>query len=398
MLLFNKSLNVGGDSLNIKGHSTLVIDTSKWTPALYKDTRLVVDDDNLYIYNANGSLLYSIQWLEGRRVYCAKIFENGNILIWTNDEKLYITNTTLSRIDEKFILDENGDVYIPVAGKTYQFFPLYIHNTGNYVGADAGLWVWGNYSNVFTTGVTTYMFYTPDFGETLKICLNVDTFSPYFVPRHAHEVAYNKFENEWYVNFGDHQGDLGWIKGKYTPATDTWDWQNIFDRVIDYSSEHLKNTFTYFRQINGETYIYFGTDMTLANLQHLQGIWRAKTSEFSDTSKHEHILKLSDYGLENYVSSGILNEHNGVITFTTGEWDQIHGSRYLILASDYGHGQVDYIDINDYLPDIRIQNLNGFDDNGYVRMNTNAIDPAQTSTVFFRVGTDLLTGLEVISI
>lgn len=393
---------LGGENKNIVfppsyQKTSLIVDNTKWTPAMYRDDKFIVGDGILQILDLNDNVKYERVWAETDTFWCAKIFENGNILIWTNTEQLFLTDTKLSRMDEKIMKDTDGSDFVIDPGDGHVFFPLYIDNDANYDGVDAGLWVWGAYTNIFDSyGVPVYIFYTPDYGETLKVALNLTGFSPYFYPRHMHDIAYNKFDNTWHFNTGDFDGDLGFGIGTYDVINDTWVWEDVFKRVIDGDTEHLKTTFMYFREIDGDTWWYYGAEMRAPGLEIWQGIWRAKVTEFHDTTKHEHILKYWDYGLNYYTSSGAVNKTNGMVILTTGLSGTTWGSSTIIFAKDWGHGEVGIIDVRDYVPLIRIQNLNGFSNDGYVRMNTDAIFENQKSTVFFRPGTDLLTDMEVI--
>ncbi len=181
----------------------------------------------------------------------SSILKNGNVLFATRT-RLYLSSDNLKTYKPITVKDPDGADYIPHEPQTQEFPGWYFSPLDGVHTWDTGgteMLVWGNYCNVLGGAVPVNIYYSADFGQTVKLAYAFGQ-NPHYrdngsasggptgtllgdpknpvICRHIHCVAYNPVENAFYACTGDRLQPEGhechWLKGTYDPKKDHWYW------------------------------------------------------------------------------------------------------------------------------------------------------------------------------
>lgn len=368
--------------------TVLIEETTRWVIGSRDNMQISVSSGELQTsLNSGDSFDYSLSFAEANYTNSCWIFSNGRILLVTQTNRFYVTDSTLSFITEKFMYEADGETlyqFTPVPEGDY-FTPIKFGSYYN--GSDMVLGF-----NYQLTDSHAIVWYSDDFGETLKISLDFrDT--PY-IARHLHHVDKDPYTDNWYFNTGDFatitggQSQAMWFQGTFNSITKVWTWNLIDFGFPIIAPTHLKTAGWYFRQIDGESYIYWGAE-TSGNNDASRGLWKCKLSEFSDVTKHVRVLEFDPNGTDWVISDLEVDHNTGLVVGTMDVEGVFQRLNRIILATDWGEGDYQIKEMDGY----RLRNLSSHNDRGLYRMDTDRIEPLQGSTIFIRPGLDLFNNL-----
>jgi len=302
-------------------------------------------DHNYLGYNEGGGapvnyLNWTAKYYDINKITAARIASNGNLIVFSDNTVIhYSTDKGLTYKLAK-ILNKDGTPYVfhkPInpnypGGYFYQYLDLFEECNG--------IIVIGNYSNVFSGASPCLLWYSVDGGATWKVLYEFGQNSSYkddgtpqggptgnflgnqnsqMIARHVHGLNSDKNGNFW-ASTGESGYELHWLKLSYDKSTDHW---NITDFINEDNKKNKERQ--RMRAINlyeYDGYIYWGSDgssPSLWNGKYLQslGIWRVKTEEVNDLSKHELLFNspTTSYSFkrcDNYILSGFTSGYENI--------------------------------------------------------------------------------------
>ena len=368
----------------------IVIDNTRWIAGSINNVQISVSSGLLETSIDGGATFpYSYSTATADLVISCFMFKNENILLLLNDNRFFLTDATLSHYTEKFMLDTDGVSLYPTPLAGYYFAPHGYHDYQT----NTNMYLWGLYGDVVDSGVRGLpvgVFYSNDFGVTLKTALKFDDIPQ--DPRHVHFSAYNEYDDIWLVSTGDKYStgsfsESLWMEGSYNETLGTWSWVMIdFGQPITWGNEtsRLKNVGFYFREIAGESYIYWGAETNL-NTPDQRGIWKSKYSEFSDMTKHIRVLEFPT-GTEYKILDLKCDNDTGLVLGVVSNEGYDNTSQVLLIAKDYGEGAYQ---VHDYGTPWRFRGPTNGNTNGFYRLDTNFRNTLQGKTYWIKLGLDL---------
>ncbi len=335
------------------------------------------------------------------KIINAYIFRNGNIMITTIDNKIFLTNKNFDFYTEKTVYKSDGVTPYPIHTPQNASFPGRYYYTHKYMSetSETDVYIFGNYCNVNNGGTPVILVYTKDFGVTWKIAYEFGQWyrdngtgagststgtllgnpNNTIVARHTHHVEFNPENNKWYCCTGDHVGsknEIHWLIGDYNETNDSWNWEEInFNTTIN-GQMRLMSTEMFFHS----GFIYWSTDATSISVGNDEnGIWRSKWSTFQDVNTHEKVIDAFHY--KDVYSNLKINEETGMLVFTvltenTGDTDTIG------IATNYGMGRVDY----KTFPGAGFIRLNSPNSNGFFRLDYTRFQTLKNRTFLIKAG------------
>jgi hypothetical protein len=367
--------------------------------------------------DAGSTWTNSLAFTDYDKIDHAYIYANGNISVFTNDNKIYLTNISLDSINEVIPTTDGTTSYIPhtPSNASYPgaYFNLEAHmsstnNTNIHVLSPYGNSVAIN-GGVGASAMTIPM--TDDYGVSWRITYEFGQNQVYtddgtasgssggtllgdsgnsVVCRHMHNVEYNSYNDKFYLNTGDNvwtfttpdMEENNWFEGTYSSGTISWSRISFTDLDPIPRTHKLKATGMFFV---GE-YIYWASDANPVTVPDEQGIFRSKISTFSDPTTHETVLQL---GTNDVVICMQVDENTGrVLCILLDENDD--SLDRLLVANDYGHGSYEIYTVPDNPILLRLNSPNS---EGYFRMDFNGFNNAQTKSILIKLGEDLFTNL-----
>lgn len=184
---------------------------------------------------------------EAEKITFSCILENGNVIFATLNQ-LFLSTDQLQTYREITVQHSDGTAYLPhtpanPAKPGWYFHALDGVHTWKVEGKE--MLVWGNYCNVLGGSVPVNIYYSTDFGETVKLAYSFgqnpkykdgkqllgDSSNP-VICRHIHSVAFNPEEKAFYCATGDidvgiRRHEVHWLRGTYDSAGDRWDWKVV---------------------------------------------------------------------------------------------------------------------------------------------------------------------------
>ena len=414
MRLFRK--NIQGDlGSNVDYSTTQIVHRDKWVIAQRRNVSLIVSNGLLETSLDNSkTVAHSRNFLGTDRIDCAHILKNGNILFTTFDNKIYLTNFSLSFIKEKKVLLQDG-TEMPIHTPVNPALPGRYFYTHRYMSTteDTDLYLWANYGNLNHGAAPIQIFYTADFGHTVKVAYTFgvnprhkddgtregsSTGNPLGDPsnsiicRHSHSVDYCKENGKWYCFTGDNDSinENHWMEGTYDPITDTWSWVELdFGFIIDQRSR-LK----IIEGIFHGGFMIWNTDATQVDPSFTDsGIWRAPIEHLTDLSKHE---KIADFPQgDDYSSNMKLDPNTGVLLFTIANIQRTNDKASTIgVVENFGDSVAQYLDLSSF--GYNCIRLNSPNDEGYFRLDTQKFHTLQNKSLFIKVGENLLENIIIV--
>ncbi len=236
-------------------------DINKYIDSQRAKKAFAFSDNKIFLSKNNSHEWYrELGFPDAKNINFSHIFKNGNILFATNT-KIFLSKDNLRSYKEIIVKNKDGSDYKP-------HIPQNPDNPGWYFHTLSGLdsWeidgkemlVWGNYCNVIGGATPVNIYYSTDYGETIKIAYTFGQ-NPYFsdngargggqggnllgdpsnpiICRHIHSVAYNPVENAFYACTGDGDRPKGfechWLRGTYDKVQDKWDWNILVTRNLN---------------------------------------------------------------------------------------------------------------------------------------------------------------------
>ena len=252
------------------------------------------------------------------------ILGNGNILFATFNQ-LFLSTDKLQSFREITVKNADGTDYLPHKPTNPSQPGWYFHaldgvHTWNVEGRE--MLVWGNYCNVIGGAVPVNIFYSTDYGETVKIAYSFGQNPRYkdgpnllgnphnkTICRHIHCVAYNPLENAFYCCTGDRDHADGkhechWLRGKYNVVSDCWQWEVLVS--TDNNSRYKTGGVNF---VDG--WLYWAADangkLTPENPKYDRGIFRCKPADLTNPELHTQLFD------PKYESANMLIEDNFII-------------------------------------------------------------------------------------
>jgi hypothetical protein len=350
------------------------------------------------------------------------IFSNGNVALFTKDNKIYLTNMTFSSIVEKTLYEDDyvtPYVFHTPNNATYPgaYFECEAHMT---ITDDTDVYVFANYCNSVATeggrgasavivpmtddfGVTWINSYSfgqnlvyeddgtalgSDAGTTLGDSGNTN------VCRHAHNINYDVTSDKFYMVTGDQNwtyttpdmDEIGWYEGTYSDITRTITWSKIDFGITIEKTHRLKGTGFFFRVIEGVNYIYWASDANPVTVPDEQGIWRSVLSTFDTPATHELVTPLdTDFVfLDLKLDTNTNTVFSPLVDADTGTLD------WLMAVKDFGHGVANIIKLPNTPFFLRLTNPNS---KGFYRLDTEGFNPQQTNSFLIKIGDDLFKNI-----
>ena len=352
----------------------------------------------------------SLAFGNANKVINGYIFRNGNIVLTTIDNKIYLTNIHLTFITEKILYKADGITPYPIhnpvnsanPGRYFYTHRYPSHNDNNNV------FVMGNYCNVDGGATPSIFIYTADWGLTFKIAYEFGVNPNYkddgtvdggttgtslgdsnntVLARHTHASEYCEYNNKWYFFSGDHSAnnEIHWLEAIYSETNDTWDVTKINFGFSIPESSFLKITDACFYN----EYVYYCSDATAGTLENpVNGIYKVKVEDIADVNKHIKIIDFPDYL---HTGSNLkINKDSGNLLFTmvinnAGQF----ATTKLGVATNYGEGSVNY---KNY-PDANFIRLNNANKKGYFRLDYKKTQTIQNKSFLIKVGNDLFNNV-----
>lgn len=316
------------------------------------DKKLLAANDTVYLTLDNGLTYYRKVFTETRRITNGYIWPNNSIILTNTFNKVYVSNDSLTTLSEITLKDTDGSdyVYHTPASSNYPgdyFNTISQIKGGNQIGRD--MIVLPHYANANLGGASPVnIYYSADTGKTFKVAYEFGQNPSYMdnahntgetsgtllgdatnsiIARHVHDVVYSSYDTAWYACTGDALAEVQWLKGKYTPATDTWVWDSI---ASAYTAGRFKSVGL---NMVGDT-LYFSSDDNITTpAEH--GIYKCHIKDIADTSLHTNLNSGIANGADMIISG------NTIIQASTGEYG-------IIVSKDLGLTWTPYIKFDEY--------------------------------------------------
>ena len=354
----------------------------------------------------------SMPYAEADKINNAHILKNGNILFTTKDNKIFLTNYNLDFITEKTVIKEDGSEMIPhtPANPAYPGRYFYTHRYMQ-PSNETDLYLWGNYCNVNYGAAPVNIYYTADFGQTVKVAYSFGQHPNYrddgtdnggstgtvlgnpnntVIARHTHSVQYCEQNGKWYCLTGDHETDneIHWLEGTYDSVNDSWTWNVIQFEGIDVIDQrtHLKAIEVVF--YGG--YAFWNTDATqlIDPNNDANGIYRVPIGLLNDPSKHQKIIDFPEN--TDYSSNMLIDPKTGILLFSVANITRTSDTASILgIAENYGLGEVQFKEFSGY----NFIRWNAPNEKGFFRLDTGKFPTLQDKTFFMKAGFDLFNNL-----
>lgn len=397
--------------------STDLIEYDGWVAAQYQNMSIRISNNLLETSIDNSNTFpTSLVTTLGNSVLSAYIYKNGNILLTTDDNKIYFTDINLTSLTQKIVLDTDGVTPYVIHTPVNSSYPgRYFYSTKMMSENDqTDIHVFANYCNVVAGAAPVNIYYTTDFGVTIKVAYKFgqnlvygddgtasgssggtllgDATNTDLRVRHTHAVEYDAANDKWYCLTGDtiwtyttpDMEENQWVQGTYTPETDTWSWVALdFGFVIPQTSR-LKATECFFY----DGYVYWSSDSTNVPADNTEnGIWRSSISTFTNPETHEKLFSLPNY--DDVITTLKLDPNTNMIVgaFATNNSNPING---IFACKDLGFGTPEFHYVS---TDYDLIRLNSINQEGYFRWDTELSTEIKTKTLFLKLGEDLFTNL-----
>ena len=195
-------------------------------------------------------------------VQYSKILDNG-VIGWAGQTKFYYSTDNLATYHESTVLNIAGTAYVP---NTYNNFKGLSHHRKLTIPSGKELVCWANYST--DAADNSNVWYTIDDFVTIKSAFAKGVSLEAIDYRHIDSINYCAIDDSWWITTGD-SGYCKWIKGIYTPSTDSWAWE-----IINEGDEWHMTGLSF-----DDTYCYLGSDTV--GLPTYFGVWRIPYSNMS---------------------------------------------------------------------------------------------------------------------
>lgn len=414
MSRYNNTL--GNTSINYSNTNVNVLD-GRWILAQRDNLSVSIIGTTIETsLDSSVTFSYSLVFADADKVNDAHILKNGNILFFTTENKIYLADHKLSYIAEKFVFQSDGvtpyTIHTPQnSNRPGRYFYTHRHPSA-YIGTDVFCWI--NYCNVNNGASPINIFYTADFGKTIKVAYefgqnprwtdngsasggkngtllgdasnSVDT-------RHGHCIEWCEELNKWFCMTGDADvstvdqisyNEIHWLEGEYNDMSDTWTWSVIdFGYNIQQQSQ-LKITECFFY----DGYIYYNTDATNLNTpDDTNGIYRAPLDSITDLDTHQKLIDWTD----TYFCSNMKIDRNtnSVVFVLADQTDTSNQNRIYSIAKNFASGEVQYYD----LVGVDSVCLDSINEAGFFRADAEKFIAGRTRTVFIKAGDDLFNNI-----
>jgi hypothetical protein len=234
------------------------------------------------------------------------ILKNGNILFATR-EQIFLSTDNLKTHRRITVKNRDGSDYLPHQPVDAEQPGWYFHSLDGEHTWDVNgreMMVWGNYCNVVGGAVPVNIFYTTDYGQTIKVAYSFgqnqsfqqkgatagnylgDPTNP-VICRHIHCVTYNPVENAFYACTGDIDRGKGqgkechWLRGTYSARADTWDWKVIVSSDSD--SRYKCGGINF---VDGRLYWISDANGPKRGPKHDRGIFACAPADLTNPARH----------------------------------------------------------------------------------------------------------------
>ncbi len=279
----------------------------------FGDGKIFLSEDNA------RSWAHSAAFPDAENITFSCLLKNGNILFATR-ERLFLSTDHLKSYEEVIVKNQDGSDYLPHTPKDrdqpgWYFHPLDGVHTWDVDGNE--MLVWGNYCNVLGGPVPVNIYYSNDFGQTVKIAYSFGR-NPNFqekgtdpasylgdpnnpvICRHIHSVVFNPAERAFYACTGDinrgHGNECHWMRGVYDAGADKWDWKILVS--VNSNSRYKSGGISF---VDGQ--LYWAADANgpkLPEERHDRGIFRCDPRDLTDPTKHT-LLFSAEFEMANMI-------------------------------------------------------------------------------------------------
>jgi hypothetical protein len=331
----------------------------------YEPGKILFSEDN------GKSWSHSANFANAGNITFSCILGNGNIIFATLN-RLYLSTDQLKSYREITVQRPDGNAYRPhkptnPARPGWYFHALDGVHTWQVKGKE--MLVWGNYCNVLGGSVPVNIYYSTDFGETVKLAYSFGQNPRYkdgdqflgdpnndVICRHIHNVVYNPADNAFYCATGDvdvgvqgvRRHEVHWLRGTYDSKADSWDWKVL---VSANNNSRYKSGGINF--VDGQ--LYWAADANGkpdVEGKYDRGIFRCDPADLASPDKHTQLFD------PEYESANMLIEDDFILSahyapaspYKTG----------FIVSPDLGKTWAQY-DLTQFGPTspVRIQKKNG---------------------------------------
>lgn len=412
--VFKTKLN----KLGLYPTSDIKFSSGKWVVAQYQNMSFAVSSGTLHA-SEDSSVTFptTTAFTDANKIISAYIYENGNILFMTTNNKVYLTDIDLTTPVEKTVYESDGVTPITIHTPSNATYPGWYFHMLTYQerGVNETMHVWGNYGNAHGSGANpTNIYYSTDYGVTTKIAYKFGQNLNYrdngtangsdttgtilgdsgntILTRHVHYIGYDPVNDKWYAVTGDHNepdslsqtaDEINWFEGVYTSGTDSWVWTKINFGFSIEKTHRLKAITVIFH----DGYVYWGSDNSDVPDKTQNGLWKSPISTITDLTTHRQI-----YAIEEDDDSTLLDfridRDSGVLIGCVN--DGYPGTSKRIFAiENYGLGKLHlYKDASaDFY---RMEEKNS---DGYYKFDYYNISTLQTKSFFIRIGNDFFDNL-----
>ena len=311
---------------------------------------------------------HQLDFSDAKSITFSCILGNGNIIFATLNQ-LFLSTDQLKSCREITVQTRDGGAYHPHSPTNPAKPGWYFHALdGVHTWAVDGkeMLIWGNYCNVQGGAVPVNIYYSTDFGQTVKLAYSFGR-NPRFkdgpnllgnqnnrtICRHIHSVAYNPSENAFYCATGDadvgiRQHEVHWLRGTYDADTDHWNWKVLIS--TGFNSRYKSGGINF---VDGE--LYWASDANGkpdAEGKFDRGIFRCDPKDLTDPDKHTQLFSLE------YESAIMLIEDDFILSALPGPASPYKTG--FIVSPDLGKTWAQY-DLGQFGPTspARIQKKNG---------------------------------------
>ena len=334
------------------GKSYILAVQDNWMLGMYRN------EDFIYLSDDNGDTWdYSIAMTDAMTIRMAWVFADGSILIATNTNKVYSSQDQLTSLNEITVegIDGNDLVFHTPVNSEFpgSYFGMLI--PASYIIDGVEVLLWGTYWTVQDAKgpAPVKMYYTVDNGVTVKVCYEFgpitremddgtsyggptgnplgDPLNPIYC-HHVHYVSYNTGDSTFYVQLGDYDDEVGFLKGTYDFDLDTW----------SFTHYNMSAKSDFFRAAG---LLFDGDVATWVNDNIADGIYTCSVANLTSTDLSDHtsifenVIDMSINDLNRRDLIGLLKQGNVLITA------RYYSEPAIIISIDNGANWIELPDI-----------------------------------------------------
>lgn len=411
--VFKTKLN----KLGLYPTSDIKFSSGVWIVAQYQNMSFAVSAGTLHTSTDNSvTFPTTTAFTDANKIREAIIWDNGNINFFTNDNKAYLTTTSLSVVNEIFVKEADGTTNMTFHTPANATYPGWYFDILTYqpTGYRDNVRVFTNYGNAYESGAQpTNVYASSDNGATWRRVFEFGQNPNYRddgtadggttgtllgdsgnsnICRHGHSINWIPSVGKWLLVVGDDnagRNENGWYWLTEAATPNPWTAERIDFGITIETTHRLKSI----QPIEYDGYIYWGSDNQEVTDTRQNGIWRVPTASLvsspTDLTAHRQLFAIEeDYGssivdfridLDSGVLFGMIND----------SWSPTVTRKRLFAIENYGLGKVHYY--KDASADFK--RMSDKNEDGYWLMDYEGRIPLQSTSFMIKIGNDFFDNL-----